>query len=39
MHQRSAAVTQLKDVAVNQVQLAIAEGNFKHNGTAMCIAT
>ena len=33
MHQRSAAVTQLKDVVVNQVQLAIAEGNFKYNGT------
>ena len=32
MHQRSAAVTQLKDVVVNQVQLAIAEGNFEHNG-------
>ena len=37
MHQRSAAVTQLKDVAVDQVQLAIAEGNFKHNGTEKCI--
>ena len=37
MHQRSAAVTQLKDVVVNQVELATAEGNFKHNGTEKCI--
>ena len=37
MHHRSAAVTELKDVAVNQVQLAIAKGNFKHNGTEKCI--
>ena len=37
MHQRSAAVTHLKDVVVNQVRFAIAEGNFKHNGTEKCI--
>ena len=37
MHQRSTAVTQLQDVVVNQVQLAIAEGNFKHNGTEKCM--
>ena len=37
MHQRSAAVTHMKDVVVNQVQLAMAEGNYKHNGTEKCI--
>ena len=31
MHWRSAAVTQLNDVVVNQVQLAMAKGNYKHN--------
>ena len=30
-------MTQLQDVVVNQVQLAIAEGNFKHNGTEKCM--
>ena len=37
MHHRTAKVTQLKDVVVNQVQLAMAEGNYKHNGTKRCI--
>ena len=37
MHQTSAAVTQLKEVVVNQVQLAIAGGDFKHNGSEKCI--
>ena len=30
-------MTQLKDVVVNQVQLAMAEGNYKHNGIEKCI--
>ena len=37
MHQRSTTMTQLKDVVVNQLQLAIAEGNYRHNGTEKCI--
>ena len=37
MHQSSAAVAQLKDVVVNQVQRAMAGGNYQDNGTDKCI--
>ena len=37
MHQRSAAVTALKDIVVNHFPVAMAEGNYKHNRTKTCI--
>ena len=37
IHQTTATVTQLKEIVVNQVQLASAEGNYKHTGIEKCI--